>query len=137
MTPDVNVVLLDFPAPGNEMVFENEDNSFTIMINARLSYDEQLKAYRHAMRHIENDDFQKENVQTIEAAAHAAATIPVENQPIPAKRFLQRLKTIRAERKRLQKELQQLEEHLEVIRSTKGFDDFELTDSQQWYGSNS
>lgn len=137
MTPDVNVVLLDFPTPGNEMVFENEDNSFTIMINARLSYDEQLKAYRHAMRHIENDDFQKENVQTIEAAAHAAATIPVETQPIPAKRFLQRLKTIRAERKRLQKELQQLEEHLEVIRSTKGFDDFELTDSQQWYGSNS
>ena len=59
MTPDVNVVLLDFPAPGNEMVFENEDDSFTIMINARLSYDEQLKAYRHAKRHIENDDFQK------------------------------------------------------------------------------
>ena len=92
MTPDVNVVLLDFPAPGNEMVFENEDDSFTIMINARLSYDEQLKAYRHAMRHIENDDFQKENVQTIEAAAHAAITIPVETQPMSAKRFLQRLK---------------------------------------------
>ena len=56
MTPDVNVVLLDFPAPGNEMVFENEDDSFTIMINARLSYDEQLKAYRHAMRHIGSEE---------------------------------------------------------------------------------
>ena len=135
MTPDVNVVLLDFPAPGNEMVFENEDDSFTIMINARLSYDEQLKAYRHAMRHIENDDFQKENVQTIEAAAHAVITIPVETQPMSAKRFLQRLKKIQAEQKRIQKELKQLEEHLEVVRSMKGFDDFELADSQQWYGS--
>lgn len=59
MTPDVNVVLLDFPTSGNEMVFENEDGSYTIMINSRLSCDGQLKAYRHAMHHIENDDFSK------------------------------------------------------------------------------
>lgn len=136
MTPDVNIVLLNLPVKEKEAVTENEDGSFTVVINSRLSYDEQLKAYRHAMHHIENNDFQKDNVQTIEAAAHATATLPVETQPIPAKRFLQRLKNIRAERKRLQKELQQLEEHLEVIRSMKGFDDFELTDSQQWYGRN-
>lgn len=59
MTPDVNVVLLDFPASGNEMVFENEDGSYTIMINSRLSCEGQLKAYRHAMHHIEMMIFQK------------------------------------------------------------------------------
>ena len=43
MTPDVNVILVDFPNGGNEMVVPNEDGSYTLLINARLSYDGQLK----------------------------------------------------------------------------------------------
>ena len=57
-TPDVNVVLMDFPSKkGNEMVVPNEDGSYTILINAGLNYESQLKAYEHAMSHITNDDF--------------------------------------------------------------------------------
>ena len=70
MTTDVNVVLINFPAKGNEMVVPNEDGSYTILINARLSEEGRMLAYQHAMRHIAADDFQKEEIQTIEAQAH-------------------------------------------------------------------
>lgn len=44
-TPDVNVVLMDFPSKkGNEMVVPNEDGSYTILINSGLNYESQLKA---------------------------------------------------------------------------------------------
>ena len=58
---------MDFPSKkGNEMVVPNEDGSYTILINAGLNYESQLKAYEHAMSHITNDDFLKGNVQEIE-----------------------------------------------------------------------
>ncbi len=60
MTPDVNVSVIDFKGiPGNELVTENEDGSYTILINARLSYERQLQAYEHAMKHINSNDFEK------------------------------------------------------------------------------
>lgn len=52
------------------MVVENEDGSYTILINAKLSYSGRIEAYKHAMNHINNNDFQKENVQEIEFHAH-------------------------------------------------------------------
>ena len=35
------------------MVVPNEDGSYTIFINAGLNRESQLKAYEHAMKHIE------------------------------------------------------------------------------------
>lgn len=134
MTPDVNVVLFNLPAKEKEAITENEDGSYTIIINARLSYDGQIKAYQHAMRHIESNDFNKSNVQTIEAIAHDMA-IPIEAQPVPSDKFLQQLKKLRADHKKIQKELQQLEEHLKIVQSMRGFN-YDLSDSQQWYGNN-
>ena len=57
MTPDVNVVLLNLPTNTSEAVTENPDGSYTIIINSRLSNERQLKAYEHAIKHIENNDF--------------------------------------------------------------------------------
>lgn len=54
----------------NEVVTENEDGSYTIFINSRLNYEQQMKAYLHAMKHITGDDFQKDDVQKIECSAH-------------------------------------------------------------------
>ena len=71
MTPVVNVQVLDMKTcSGSELVTPNEDGSYTILINARMSYEKQKEALRHAMAHILNGDFEKENVQQIEAAAH-------------------------------------------------------------------
>lgn len=54
----------------NEVVTENEDGSYTIFINSRLNYEKQMKSYLHAMKHITGDDFQKDDVQSIEYLAH-------------------------------------------------------------------
>ena len=54
----------------NEVVTENEDGRYTIFINSRLNYEKQMKAYLHAMKHITGDDFQKDDVQSIEYLAH-------------------------------------------------------------------
>lgn len=53
-----------------EQIVKNKDDSYTILLNARLSREKQLEAYCHAMRHIENGDFEKDDVQEIETAAH-------------------------------------------------------------------
>ncbi len=88
-TPDVNVVLMDFPSKkGNEMVVPNEDGSYTILINAGLNYESQLKAYEHAMSHITNDDFSKGNVQEIEYYAHH-----LHKDPEPVQIYLDRIKS--------------------------------------------
>lgn len=135
MTPDVNVVLLDFPNPGKEMVFENEDGSYTILINAKLSIDGRMSAYKHAMKHIDNNDFQKDNVQTIEAVAHSI-DIPEDAERLSSERFLNRIKAIRAERRRIKKKLQELESELEVKRSMEPWDGLTVPSNQSWFGGN-
>ncbi len=69
MIPEYNVVMKDLPC-GKEVVTENEDGSYTILINARLSYDKQQDAYQHALNHIKHDHFERKYVQTIEMSAH-------------------------------------------------------------------
>lgn len=61
-----------FPLPGwcREAVTPNDDGSYTILINQDLSVEQQLKAYRHAMWHVTNKDFEREDVQEIEWRAH-------------------------------------------------------------------
>lgn len=100
MTPDVNVMLLDFPAYGKEMVVENEDGSFTILINSKLAHSGQISAYHYAIRHIENRDFQKHDVQLIESAAHQYAA-PSDTKRIPAYKPVNRKKALQAYRQRV------------------------------------
>ena len=42
----------------------------TVYIDDRLGYEARIEAYRHALRHIKNRDFEKCDVQEIEAEAH-------------------------------------------------------------------
>ena len=68
---DVFVELIDFGnMPGDELVTQNEDGSYTILLNARSSFERQQEACRHACRHIDRHDFEKDNVQLIEAETH-------------------------------------------------------------------
>lgn len=53
-----------------EQVVKNKDDSYTIFLNARLSYERQLSAYWYAINHIKNGDFEKANADTIEKNAH-------------------------------------------------------------------
>lgn len=45
----------------------NTDGSYSIFINARLSYEMQQQVYLHELRHINKDDFSKFDVAMIES----------------------------------------------------------------------
>ena len=53
-----NVIFIDLPTKVNEAVTLNEDGSYTIFINSRISYENRLRAYKHALIHIKNNDFE-------------------------------------------------------------------------------
>ena len=68
---DVYVYLIDMPCKAHEVVTPCLDGGYTVYINSRLSYQGRIRAYNHAMKHIENNDFEsEEDIQTIEARAH-------------------------------------------------------------------
>lgn len=68
LTEDIGVYIIDMDTAIEEQVNYNEDGSFSIFVNARLSCERQMEAYQHALRHIARDDFNKECADTIEKA---------------------------------------------------------------------
>lgn len=72
---DYTVRLVNFPtAKVKESVVKNEDDSYTIFIEASLSQTEQKNVFRHAMEHILRDDFDKADADEIEHYAHQLST---------------------------------------------------------------
>lgn len=70
---DYNVHLVQFPNNKvRESVVKNEDDSYTIFIEASLSSEEQKKVFFHAMKHILGNDFDKTIADKIEFSAHSA-----------------------------------------------------------------
>lgn len=66
----INVQLLNMDTKTPEHLVKNADDSYTIFLNARLSQESRVKSYYHALRHIQEQDFEKQNVQDIEIQAH-------------------------------------------------------------------
>lgn len=60
-----------YPLPGklNEAVTIC-DGGYNVTIDPRQSHDGIVRSYRHALRHINKTDFDKHDVQQIEAEAH-------------------------------------------------------------------
>ena len=140
MEPAVNVFLVDFPNSGREMVVPNEDDSYTILINAKLSYESQIKAYEHAMQHILNDDFSKNNVQEIEFIAHGesdhAEIIPEETKTITSMDRLwieRRIRRLRRERRQLHKKMKEYDEAIQRLQND-GVDFFAKAEHFYLYG---
>lgn len=67
---DINVQLMDMDTKIPEQLIKNNDDSYTIFLNARLSQESRLKSYRHALRHILGNDFENDSVQKIEKSTH-------------------------------------------------------------------
>ena len=68
----INTRLIDMDVLVGEQVIKNNDDSYTILLNARLSHERQLECYKHALLHINNEDFEKDNADVIEFNAHGA-----------------------------------------------------------------
>ena len=69
MTDNVNIYVLDLPDGINEMVAPCL-GGYTIYIDDKLSPEGKRKAYDHALYHINNNDFEKSDVNQIEIEAH-------------------------------------------------------------------
>ena len=134
MTPDVNVSLLDFKErKGNEFVVPNPDGSYTVIINSRLSYSGQLKAYQHALRHIMNNDFEKNNAQSIEYEAHKNLVINNASEPISAQKYVEKVKRLQRERRALKSQMDEYDSRMQFI----GLDNdtlFSIAENQYLYG---
>lgn len=141
MTPDVNVHLLDFPNYGKEMVVKNEDDTYTILINAKLSHDAQIAAYEHAIRHITQNDFDKETecVQEIEAAAHQVPDVPAPAPlPAPIVTVAENIKQPpkRRRRRRNRKKEQYAQDRLNfILENFSSRDTFAMAEHQWLYGN--
>lgn len=134
MTPDVNIQLMNFPNPGKEMVVKNEDDTYTILINARLTRESQIKAYEHAMRHIMNNDFSRDDTQEIEAVAHEIIK-PAQTQPEPA--IPQSTNTVKTQKRKKRRQRKPQDRYPVYDRAeflAEHFDLFALAEHQYLYG---
>lgn len=66
----VNAWLINMDTKIKGFTSKNEDDSYSVFINSRLSYEQRMKAYAHELKHIENGDFDMFDVQEIEFASH-------------------------------------------------------------------
>ena len=69
MTNDIYVYPTNLPIGVREMVAPCVDG-YTVYVNCRYSKEEQLGSYLHAVQHIAECDWDKENVQEIESQRH-------------------------------------------------------------------
>lgn len=65
-----NLVLMDLDEQIGECICHNEDDSFTVFINARWSIDAQRLCFEHALNHVRHNDWELDDVDEIEARAH-------------------------------------------------------------------
>ena len=66
----INVVVMNMEHGIHEMIVANHDGSHTIFLNARDSNERRMESYCHALSHLKHDDFDKDDVQQIEADCH-------------------------------------------------------------------
>ena len=69
---DTFVYIIDLPAGISEVALPCE-GGYTIYLSASLSPVGRERAFRHALGHIDGDDFAKGDVQEIEVIAHRRA----------------------------------------------------------------
>ena len=67
---DINVIVMDMDTCIGEHIIQNADGSYTMLINARKSYDMQRYCFNHAKKHITSHDWEKFDVSEIEREAH-------------------------------------------------------------------
>ena len=132
---NIVVIVRDMPIGTHGVTVPNEDGSYTVFINARDAINQQQEAYEHEISHINNCDFEKQNVQEIEYAAHHLQPAKVPKEP-PQKRRRPRLPRKSTEEDWRQfKKIMALHEHIAEQRGIDYFDYlFERAENEKLYG---
>ncbi|MGE4272104.1 MAG: hypothetical protein AB7E31_04440 [Desulfitobacterium sp.] len=67
----INVNFLELPCRIKAVSLKNDDDSYTVILNSKLSAEQQKDSFQHELDHIENDDFCTDSdVDEIEHLAH-------------------------------------------------------------------
>lgn len=66
----INIQYLDMPCRIHGMIRENEDGSYTVILNSRDSRERNLQTYIHELNHLQHRDFEKSDAQAVETDAH-------------------------------------------------------------------
>lgn len=53
----INVLYADMPSAIRSYVVSNTDSSYTVVLNSRLSHEQNLLSYQHELYHIQNGDY--------------------------------------------------------------------------------
>lgn len=69
MADNIFIYYVKLPDGVDEVVMPCLDG-YTVYIDPALSHEQRMKAYNHALSHIDNHDFEKHDVQEIESEAH-------------------------------------------------------------------
>lgn len=69
---DINeqAILLNLPNKVKGFSILNEDSTYSVVINSKLSVEAQRNAFNHEIEHIMKEDFNKNSVNDIEYYAH-------------------------------------------------------------------
>lgn len=68
---DINVLYANMPPTIRSYVVSNADMSYTIVLNGRLTREQNLISYKHELEHISNGDYDKKcSIDIIEINAH-------------------------------------------------------------------
>lgn len=66
------VIYEDMPSKIKGFTIKNGDDTFTTIINGRLNAEQQRSIFLHELKHINDGDFDKDNIDEIELSAHKA-----------------------------------------------------------------
>jgi len=70
---DIFVTLVELPGTVRSFVIAHADQTYTIVLNSKLSHEQHLLSYQHELDHIRNGDYDKKcSVDMIEINAHSA-----------------------------------------------------------------
>ena len=68
---DINILYANMPPSIRSYVVSNSDMSYTIVLNSRLTREQNIISYQHELNHINNKDYDKKcDVDVIEINAH-------------------------------------------------------------------
>jgi len=72
MIGDVRTILLDLPCRVKGFTFKDRDETHVIVLNSRLSYEQNRATYEHELLHVNNGDLYRDcDVCEVETEYHA------------------------------------------------------------------
>ena len=127
MVDNVYVYLVD-KIPGNKrsMVTPCADGGYTILIDARLSYEQRLRKYEHELKHIESGAFDIDNVRTVQEIEYDAH---IPDKVVPISKISYEISFLQKQRRKLNSDIRKKQRQIEFLKDSD-FDFFAAAEAR-------